>query len=189
MFASSKCKRAYIKSFEYEKADKLINDMDNQALSESSHSDFPLDIDDPHHKSKPSNVPTLKLNKILNDNREYFVKDLKKLNSSQDPSSIHKNQSFDCNSMTNSIEEWDWEECQKQNESERNESCGLSNAPKTPPVKLSTQQKEDRDIRIAKLLSEGNSESYQLLKEINKIQELAASFVRNNSKKHQNKKL
>ena len=112
-FLRSRYKSKYIKSFRAERYEKLIDQYENQTVDESSQSNIPLEFGEPRHKQKPKNIPNLKLNNINEEKREYYDKDLIKNSNDKNPSSIKRNHTFDWNSFTNSIEEWDCSDCLK----------------------------------------------------------------------------
>ena len=174
--------KEFIKSVEAVKIPKLSEGIEIHNDSELP-SEAPLEFGLPPITQKPEAVPNLNFRKINNLKEDSLTMELL--------AKLDKNHSSpdgnypDENDLTGSEGECDCEECLKEREMEQNKESSTQRRDDSEYIHkdLSPEEKEKRNRRIERLLKEGNSDNYRLLRDINKLQDIAESFSLKNKNK------
>jgi hypothetical protein len=182
-FKRAKCKLGLMKTFDEQKMEKLSERVEQSLRSDES--TLPLEIGKPLMISKPSKVPEINLDVILKRQKEEYLKGLNAFEQEMPNKFKKKPRSAKI----------DFEESKSEDgEGESDWDCSYWLALKKSELRetsidhtrelsiddfenhLSPEEREERNRRIEELLKISHSEKYKMIRDLNKMQELADSF-------------
>ena len=166
------------------------NNSKNQNNIDASESSLPLEVGPAPVQTKPKKIPNLNLNGIIEKQiiKEKENSSVKVIKREEKKVPMSARISYPKPETTDDEGEGDWScsYCMEMNQNYGNEDSQVKefeHSERPINLNLSPEEREERNRRIEELLKKDRYENYQMIKDLNKMQELAESFSKQKQKK------